>query len=267
MAHGARVTVSGRRPEVLAEAVKSLGGEGVASGVRGDVRSVEAAQAMVEAAVAHGGGRGLDVLVNCAAGNFLAAAEQLSTNGFRTVMEIDAVGTFNVSRAALPALRAAADAKRFAAGPLVLNISATLQSGATWWQTHASAAKSAVDSLTRSLALEWGAYGVRVCGLAPGPIADTAGWTKLSGDADMKDSSIAKAMVPLGRFGSVADIGSAAVFLSSDGASYVSGDVMIVDGAQWLVRPLPPPHMARDKVLSLSRAVEKKSRQTGRAKL
>jgi NAD(P)-dependent dehydrogenase (short-subunit alcohol dehydrogenase family) len=83
-------------------------------------------------------------------------------------MEIDAVGTFTMSRAAFPALKAAGSAA-------IINISATLHYGATWYQVHASAAKAAVDSITRSLALEWGEYGVRVNGVAPGPIKGTAG--------------------------------------------------------------------------------------------
>lgn len=88
-----------------------------------------------------------------------------------SVMEIDALGTFTMSRASFPALRAS----RCPYGAAVINISATLQYGATWWQAHASAAKAAVDSLTRSLALEWGEVGVRVNGIAPGPIDGTAG--------------------------------------------------------------------------------------------
>lgn len=110
---------------------------------------------------------GIHILVNCAAGNFLATAEELSVNGFKTVMDIDTVGTFMMCRAAFPHLKTAHGA--------VINISATLHYGATWYQAHASAAKAAIDSLTRSLALEWGEFGIRVNGVAPGPIQDTAG--------------------------------------------------------------------------------------------
>jgi peroxisomal 2,4-dienoyl-CoA reductase len=83
-------------------------------------------------------------------------------------MEIDAVGTFTMSRAAFPALQSGRSS-------VIINISATLHYGATWYQVHASAAKAAVDSITRSLALEWGEYGIRVNGVAPGPIKGTAG--------------------------------------------------------------------------------------------
>jgi NAD(P)-dependent dehydrogenase (short-subunit alcohol dehydrogenase family) len=84
------------------------------------------------------------------------------------VMEIDAVGTFTMSRAAFEALKQNRES-------VIINISATLHYGATWYQVHASAAKAAVDSITRSLALEWGEYGIRVNGVAPGPIRGTAG--------------------------------------------------------------------------------------------
>jgi peroxisomal 2,4-dienoyl-CoA reductase len=90
------------------------------------------------------------------------------------VMAIDAQGTFNMSHAAYPALAQCED------GGVIINISATLQYGATWWQAHASAAKAAVDSMTRSLALEWGCNNIRVVGIAPGATADTPGTTKTS---------------------------------------------------------------------------------------
>ena len=103
----------------------------------------------------------LDILINCAAGNFLVAAEDLSSNGFRTVMEIDALGTFNFSRACFSLLKQSGNS-------CIINITATLHRYATWYQVHASAAKAAVDSVTRSLALEWGEFGIRVNGVAPG---------------------------------------------------------------------------------------------------
>ncbi|KIZ00630.1 peroxisomal 2,4-dienoyl-CoA reductase [Monoraphidium neglectum] len=164
--HGASVVITGRRKDVLDGAVAALRGEGIAAaGLQGDVRQAAACADWVANTLAMYGG--LDILVNCAAGNFLANAAELSQGGFKTVMEIDAVGTFTMSRAAFDALRAAGSS-------VIINISATLHYGATWYQVHASAAKAAVDSITRSLALEWGEYGVRVVGVAPGPIQGTA---------------------------------------------------------------------------------------------
>jgi 2,4-dienoyl-CoA reductase [(3E)-enoyl-CoA-producing], peroxisomal len=114
-----------------------------------------------------------------AAGNFLANAHELSLKGFKTVLDIDTVGVFNMSTAAYPALAAAAAATAAAPTSVIINISMTLHYGATHFQVHSSAAKAAIDSLTRSFALEWGPKRIRVLGLAPGPIADTPGMAKL----------------------------------------------------------------------------------------
>ena len=132
------------------------------------------------------------------------------------------------------------------------------------WQAHASAAKASVDSLTRSLALEWGPEQVRVVGIAPGPIANTPGTTKLAPGLDPSDiDGMMTEGIPLGRMGEAWEIGQAAVYLSS--AKYVTGDVLIVDGGEWLYRP---PLVPKDMVSELSRKVEKKSRaQAPRSKL
>jgi peroxisomal 2,4-dienoyl-CoA reductase len=199
----------------------------------------------------------LDIVVNGAAGNFLAQAKDLSPKGFGTVMAIDAQGTFNMSHAAYPLLSQSGDA-------VVINISATLQYGATWWQAHASAAKAAVDSLTRSLALEWGSDQIRVVGIAPGPIANTPGTTKLAPGLEASDvSDMVVGGIPLGRMGETVEIGQAAVFLCT--AKYVTGDVLVVDGGEWLYRP---PMIPKDLVAELSRQVEAKSRaQAPRSRL
>ena len=202
----------------------------------------------------------LDILVNGAAGNFLSEVSQLSPKGFKTVMEIDAQGTFNMCHASFPALRNTGGG---GGGGVVINISATLQYGATWYQAHASAAKSAVDSLTRSMALEWGPDRIRVVGIAPGPIADTPGTTKLAPGMDVTDM-VAEG-IPLGRMGTTWDIGMAAVYVCCEAGSYVTGDILVVDGGQWLYKP---PMVPRDMVAELSRQVEAKSRaQEPRSKL
>ena len=238
---------------MLDAAVADLAASGLsAAGAAGDVRSPPDCVRWVADATARWGG--LDILVNCAAGNFLASADGLSANGFKTVMDIDAGGTFAASTAALPALRSSP-------APVVINISATLHYGATWWQAHACAAKAAVDALTRSLALEWGEYGVRVAGIAPGPIAGTAGLSKLAGDGGAGDVEAAVAsLVPLGRLGERWDIAITAVWLASAGARFVSGDTLVVDGGAWLWRP---PAVPRGVVAAVSRGVEAASRARG----
>lgn len=109
-------------------------------------------------------------------------AEDLSLKGFRTVLEIDTIGVFNMCKAAFSALASESPTNR-ETGCSVVNISTTFHYGATWYQTHACAAKAAVDSITRQLALEWGQHNIRVNGVAPGPIQDTTGFDKLNGGA------------------------------------------------------------------------------------
>ncbi|GLE02186.1 hypothetical protein PINS_up011024 [Pythium insidiosum] len=247
---------SGICQEVTVALIQGKGKQALA--VAGDVRSEQDAAAAVRRVV-EAFGR-LDILVNGAAGNFLALAEQLSTNAFRTVMEIDAVGTFNMSRKAFEALKASGDA-------CIINISATLHLPATWYQVHASAAKAAVDSITRSLALEWGTFGIRVNGVAPGPIADTTGTTKLAGDVDPEQlKEFLKEGIPIGRAGTKCDIAAAVLFLVSPAGSFATGDTLIVDGANYLFKPALMP---RDVVSSWSKQMEKKSRKpaTPKAKL
>jgi peroxisomal 2,4-dienoyl-CoA reductase len=259
--HGAKVVISGRREEVLKDACATLAKEGIAAAyVQGDVRSYPDCERMASEASSRFGS--LDILINCAAGNFLTVAERLTSNGFRTVMEVDTLGTFNMSRAAFPFLLEGAK-KSPSSNNLtscIVNISATLHYGATWYQTHASAAKAGVDSLTRSLALEWGSYGIRVNGVAPGPIEGTAGITKLAPGSGDALRALFHERIPLGRLGRKWDIAMAVVYLASPASSFVTGHTVVVDGGEWMWRP---PVLPRDKVARASRAVEATSRKVG----
>lgn len=139
----------GRRADVLEDAVAVLEAEGIqAAHVRGDVRSEESCEAAVVAAVEKFGK--LDILVNCAAGNFLSPAEALTSKGFKTVMEIDCVGSFNMALAAFPYLQQAGSTSGDA---VIINITAGFELP-PFFQVHAAAAKMGVNSLTRSFALE-----------------------------------------------------------------------------------------------------------------
>jgi peroxisomal 2,4-dienoyl-CoA reductase len=224
---GADVCIVSRKADVLArtaDEIKAATGRDVL-GVAMDVRQPDAIADAVRQTVERFGK--LDTLVNGAAGNFLAPAAGLSPNGFKTVVEIDLVGTFNASRAAFESLKASGDG-------LVLNISATLHYHGTPLQIHASAAKAGVDAVTRNLAVEWGQFGIRACGIAPGPIGDTEGMRRLApGDIEKR----AKAGIPAGRFGTIAEIAAAAVFLRSPAAAYVTGHVMVVDGGHCVATP------------------------------
>jgi peroxisomal 2,4-dienoyl-CoA reductase len=166
----------------------------------------------------------IDIVVNGAAGNFLCWAEELSSNGFGTVIDIDTKGTFNVCRAAIAELKKTKGQ--------ILNISATLHLAATPMQIHVSAAKAGVDAMTRNLAVELGKFGIRVNGIAPGPIEDTEGMKRLLPE-ELKEKITKK--IPLRRFGRIKDIEDSAIFLCSDAASYISGVTLVVDGGHWLL--------------------------------
>ncbi|CAE7223147.1 unnamed protein product, partial [Symbiodinium pilosum] len=194
----------------------------------------------------------LDILVNAAAGNFLAAAEEISSKGFKTVMDIDTVGSFNMCRSAFSSLKTS----RF--GGVVVSITATLHYGATWYQAAPVAAKAAIDAFTRTLALEWGEFGVRCNCVAPGPIADTPGMEKLSGGkADQVDWTY----IPARRAGTKFEIASACIYLCLN--TYITGQILPVDGGEWFGKKAMIP---REMVSRISRGVEKQSRAMGPGK-
>ena len=219
-AAGARVGVASRSQDKVDAAVSQLGNDlGPAMGFSLDVRDAPAVQQAVHDFVAERGQ--IDVLVSGAAGNFLAPAAGLSPNGFKTVIDIDLLGTFNVMRAAYESL--------VKPGASVINISAPQAWIAMAFQVHACAAKAGIDQVTRTLALEWGPEGVRVNSIAPGPIGGTEGMERLAPTKEAAEHS--QKAVPLGRWGEIEEIANMAMFLSSDLAGYVSGAVIPVDGA------------------------------------
>lgn len=249
LAHNVKgVVILGRRTKVLQSACESLNPTKCFY-YQCDVRNYKDCESSIQYTI-HKFGT-IDILVNSAAGNFLSEAGTLTSKGFRTVMEIDALGTFNMCRAAYPYLKG---------GGVIINISMTLHYGASWYQCHASAAKSAVDSLTRSLALEWGVDNIRVCGIAPGATKNTPGTEKLA----LGMEEIMTETIPLKKLGEARDIGLGAVFLSCDAAEYVTGTVLVMDGGSWLYRP---PVVEKEVVEMLSRKVEKKSRDLLPSKL
>ncbi len=238
--HGANIAMMGRREEVLLHACQELEKLGVKTFHKsGDVRHPEHCQAAIEAAVNALGK--LDILVNGAAGNFLCPPEVLSPNGFKTVVDIDLNGTFNMCRYGYKHLRESKG--------LIINISATLHYVGTPFQAHVSAAKAGVDALTVNLATDWGPEGIRVCGIAPGPIGDTEGMKRLApGDTGEK----MKKEIPLRRFGETSEIGMAAVYLASSAAAYVTGHTLVVDGGQWLTKPPMVPRAMVEQMMAKS---------------
>jgi len=220
---GARIFVISRNPDKVAAAVAELQAAGArAAGASADVRDMAAVKATFVACVEQFGP--IDVLVSGAAGNFPARALDISSNGFRAVMEIDVLGTHHVMTAAFPHLRKP--------GACIINISAPQSLVAMTGQEHVCAAKAGVDMITRTLALEWGRDGVRVNSVIPGPIAGTEGMARLAPSAEAR-ARVEKS-VPLGRMGTPDDIANVCLFLASDLASYVSGAIIPVDGAWYL---------------------------------
>lgn len=218
-AQGARVAVASRSLEKVDDtvaALKSLGAQ--AMGFAADVRNPEAIAAGL--ADVHKAFGEFDVLVSGAAGNFPATAKGMSTNAFKTVVEIDLLGTFHVMKGAYPFLKKP--------GASIINISAPQAYLAMQAQSHVCAAKAGVDMITRTLALEWGGEGIRVNSVVPGPIEGTEGMERLAPTKELK--AHAASSVPLQRMGQPVDVANVCAFLASPLSSYVSGVVLPVDG-------------------------------------
>jgi NAD(P)-dependent dehydrogenase (short-subunit alcohol dehydrogenase family) len=220
---GAKVAVLGRRREPLDDTVASLAGDGFA--VQADVRDPEAVAAAFEAAEEALGP--VTTLVNNAAGNFLVQAEDLSPNGWRAVVGIVLDGTFHCSREL--ARRVAA---RGGDNAQVVNMVATYAWTAGPGTVHSAAAKAGVVSLTRTLAVEWARFGIRVNAIAPGPIDTEETRSRLWPTEEMRDQLLRR--IPLGRFGREDEIAHACAYLVSDFAAYITGEVLTIDGGAWL---------------------------------
>ncbi|MDE2149835.1 MAG: SDR family oxidoreductase [Gammaproteobacteria bacterium] len=216
---GARLAVASRRQDKVDAAVGRLSGHGEAVlGYALDVRDYAA----VEAALADAARRlsGIDVLVSGAAGNFPAPALAMSANAFKSVIDIDLLGTFHVLRAGFAHLNKP--------GASVINLSAPQAYIPMPLQMHVCAAKAGVDMITRVAAMEWGRAGVRVNSIVPGPIDDTEGMKRLAPTPQAR--KLTQDSVPLGRFGDKRDIAGACLWLAGPEAAYVTGAVIPIDG-------------------------------------
>ncbi len=223
---GAHLAVASRNPDKVEAAKSALSHTHPALGFALDVRDWDAVKAAVDAHVAERGS--IDVLISGAAGNFPAPATAISSKGFRTVTDIDTLGTFNVMRASYDAL--------VKPGASIINISAAQAWIAMPLQVHVCAAKAGVDMITRCLAMEWGREGIRINSVAPGPIEGTEGMERLAPTPEAK--ARVAASVPMGRMGTVDEIADACLFLSSDAARYITGAVIPVDGGSTAGRML-----------------------------
>lgn len=217
---GARVAVAGRNVDKASAAAAEIGAG--ALGLSCDVRDYAATRAVLEEAAATFGG--LDIVISGAAGNFVAPALGMSANAFRTVVDIDLNGTFNVFRACYDLLNRP--------GASLIAITAGQAVNATMMQAHACAAKAGINQLLRVLAMEWGPQGVRVNGISPGPIRGTEGMARLA----PTDEAVAvrTGRIPMRRFGDISEVADSAVFLCSDAASYITGIILDCDGGSKL---------------------------------
>ena len=223
---GASVGIVSRKEENLKAAAEKFAAEDGINVLwrRGDVRDPESIKTAIDSLTNEMGG--LDVLVCNAAGNFICPTEDLSPNGWRTVIDIDLNGTFNCCQSALAHLKTAQDGGR------IISISATAANHGWPTAAHAGAAKAGIQNLMKSLAVEWGVYGIRANWISPGPIAGTEGVDRLIIAQGIAEQ--VKQQIPLGTFGEGEDIANAVVYLASETGKYVSGTELAVDGgAQW----------------------------------
>lgn len=217
---GARVAVVGRNFDKAQSAAATLGPG--ALGLSCDVRDYPSVEATLRAVTEAFGE--LDIVVSGAAGNFLAPVVGMSANGFRTVVDIDLNGTFNVFRACYAYVRKP--------GASLIAITAGQAVNPTMLQAHACAAKAGINQLVRVLAMEWGPSGVRVNGISPGPIEGTEGMARLAPTADSTRALTAR--IPLRRYGTRREVADATVFLCSDAAAYITGAILDCDGGSQL---------------------------------
>jgi NAD(P)-dependent dehydrogenase (short-subunit alcohol dehydrogenase family) len=228
-AAGAKIAIISRKIEKVEAAVAELKAAGAdALGWAADVRDYAAVEQAVGSA--HEAWGLIDIVVSGAAGNFLASAVGMSPNAFKTVVDIDLIGTYHVLRASHQFLRKP--------GASAISITAGQAVNATLFQSHVCAAKAGINMLTKVLAMEWGPDGIRVNAIAPGPIADTEGMARLTPTPESE--AALKAIIPLRDYGTKQDIADLAIYLASDSAKYITGAILDCDGGSSLGRGLQP---------------------------
>ena len=217
---GARVVIASRKKENLEPAAAEIGGEYHVL----DVRDAAAVEAMAEK-VASDHGR-IDILVNNAAGNFIVPADQLTTNGWNTVINIVLNGTFYCTSAVGKRMIASKS------GGAILNIIANYAWTGAPGVVHSASAKAGVLAMTRTLAVEWAHHRIRVNAMAPGPVDTPGASARLFPDPAVHEGI--RRTIPLRRFATLEEVAQAASYLLSDYASYITGEALVIDGGQWL---------------------------------
>ena len=225
---GANVVITSRNIEKLekvkAELEESTGGKVLP--VQCDVRNYDEVEAMVEASVAEFGS--VDILLNNAAGNFISPTERLSANAFDTIVDIVLKGSKNCT---LAFGKHWIDKKE--TNKTVLNIVTTYAFTGSAYVVPSAAAKAGVLAMTRSLAVEWAKYGIRFNAIAPGPFPTKGAWDRLL-PGDLKEKFDLSKKVPLKRVGDHQELANLAAYLVSDFSAYLNGEVVVIDGGEWL---------------------------------
>jgi NAD(P)-dependent dehydrogenase (short-subunit alcohol dehydrogenase family) len=220
---GATVYICGRREEVLKATADELKAKGPIQAIACDVRSLEAVEQMIESIWKEGA---LDVLVNNAAGNFIARTEELSPRAWESVINIVLMGTLHCTMAC---------GRRWLAAKhpgTVLSISATYAPVGSAYVVPSAVSKAGVEALMRSLAVEWGNRGIRMNAIAPGPIPTQGAFSRLLPHSGLE--AVALDRNPLHRFGTIEELANLAAFLVSDGSGYINGEVIRMDGGEFL---------------------------------
>ena len=222
---GAAVSICGRRQQILEETVSELerAAPGKIRSAACDVREVARVEEMIAGIWQEGA---LDVVVNNAAGNFLARTEELSPGAFEAVIGIVLMGTINVTMAC---------GRRWLQSEhrgTVLNIATTYAATGSAYVVPSAIAKAGVVALTRSLAVEWGNRGIRMNAIAPGPIPTEGAFSRLLPRPELEQAALDRS--PAGRFGTIEELANLAAFLVSDGSDYINGEVVTMDGGEWL---------------------------------
>ncbi len=222
---GADLVITSRRQNVIDETAKALrehGGKVLA--ISCDVRDTEQVESMVEQTVSEFGT--IDILLNNAAGNFISPTENLSSNAFKTIVDIVLNGTFHCTQAVGKVMRENKSG-------VILNIVTTYAWTGSGYVVPSACAKAGVLALTRSLAVEWAKYGIRTVAIAPGPFPTKGAWSRLAPPG----LGIQKKMtnrIPLKRVGEHIELANLATYLISDQAAYINGEVVTIDGGEWL---------------------------------
>ena len=222
---GADLVITSRRKEVIektAEELREHGGKVLA--IACDVRDPDQVNDMVSQTVNEFGK--IDILLNNAAGNFISPTEDLSPNAFKTVVDIVLNGTFNCTQAAGKVMREKD-------GGVILNIVTTYAWTGSGYVVPSASAKAGVLAMTRSLAVEWAKYGIRTVAIAPGPFPTKGAWSRLA-PPGLGIQKKMKNRVPLKRVGEHIELANLATYLISDQAAYINGEVVTIDGGEWL---------------------------------